>query len=129
MGNLPPMLNLDTHILIAAAEGLLTRTEERILEREEWCISAIVLWEIELLARGGKLKSDLRSPNLLRVLGQLEIVPIDINIARAIRLLDFRSDPADEIIAATSIQLRVPLITRDERILSSSVVPFIRSRG
>jgi PIN domain nuclease of toxin-antitoxin system len=53
----PPtiLLNLDTHILVFAAEGSLTRTEERLLEREEWCISAIVLWEIEMLARAGKL--------------------------------------------------------------------------
>jgi len=33
-----------------------------------------------------------------------------------IAALDFVSDPADELIAATSLTYRVPLVTRDERI-------------
>jgi PIN domain nuclease of toxin-antitoxin system len=39
-------------------------------------------------------------------------------------MLDFQSDPADELIAATSVVHKVPLLTRDRRILSSNVVPF-----
>jgi PIN domain nuclease of toxin-antitoxin system len=38
--------------------------------------------------------------------------------------LDFASDPADEIIAATSVVHKVPLLTRDRRILRSKQVPF-----
>ena len=38
--------------------------------------------------------------------------------------LDFRADPADEIIAATSLAHRVPLLTRDKKMLKSKVVPF-----
>ncbi len=40
------------------------------------------------------------------------------------RRLDFRSDPADEIIAATSLAHDVPLLTRDTRMLASKVVPL-----
>jgi PIN domain nuclease of toxin-antitoxin system len=40
--------------------------------------------------------------------------------------LDFQSDPADEIIASTSIVHRVPLVTRDERIIRSKLVPFAK---
>lgn len=120
------MLNLDTHILIGATEQRLSRAEERLLEREVWCISAIVLWEIEMLARGGRLRSDLTSPEVASVLAQVRIIPIDAHVARAIRKLDFRSDPADELIAATSIQMDIPLVTRDANILSSRVVPLIR---
>jgi PIN domain nuclease of toxin-antitoxin system len=40
--------------------------------------------------------------------------------------LDFRSDPADEIIAATSIVHRAPLLTRDSVIRKSKRVPFAR---
>jgi predicted nucleic acid-binding protein len=120
------VLNLDTHILIAAADGRPSRQERRFLDDEVWCISAMVLWEIEMLARSGRLKYDLRSPRVMEVIEAVRIVPIDVNIARGIRLLDFRSDPADELIAATSIQLNVPLVTRDARLLASRVVPLVR---
>lgn len=52
--------------------------------------------------------------------------PLTIEVCRAIPSLDFDSDPADEIIAATSIVHRVPLVTRDRRIRMSRVVPFAR---
>jgi PIN domain nuclease of toxin-antitoxin system len=42
------------------------------------------------------------------------------------RPLDFRADPADEIIAATSIVHRIPLRTRDARIRRSALVPLAR---
>jgi predicted nucleic acid-binding protein len=38
--------------------------------------------------------------------------------------LDFRSDPADELISATSIVTGIPLLTRDHKILDSRLVPF-----
>jgi len=52
------------------------------------------------------------------------VLPITLEIARTSTQLDFSSDPADEIIAATSIVERVPLLTRDRRILKSRLVPF-----
>jgi predicted nucleic acid-binding protein len=36
------------------------------------------------------------------------------------------SDSADELIAATSVVHRVPLLTRDRKILKSKVVPLAR---
>ncbi len=41
-----------------------------------------------------------------------------------IRTLDFAADPADEIIAATSLVHGVPLVTRDRPIHRSRLVPF-----
>jgi PIN domain nuclease of toxin-antitoxin system len=38
--------------------------------------------------------------------------------------LDFKSDPADELIAATSVVERIPLLTRDKRIRKSKLVPL-----
>ncbi len=38
--------------------------------------------------------------------------------------LDFKSDPADELIAATSIVYQVPLVTRDKKMRRSKLVPF-----
>jgi PIN domain nuclease of toxin-antitoxin system len=61
-----------------------------------------------------------------RALSGLHAWPITLEVARALERLDFRSDPADEIIAATSLVHRVPLLTRDPRILASRVVPLAR---
>jgi PIN domain nuclease of toxin-antitoxin system len=47
-----------------------------------------------------------------------------LGVCRAIRELDFQGDPADEIIAATSVVHRVALMTRDRKIKSSRLVPL-----
>ena len=44
------MLNLDTHIVLLALEGDLSRKEKRALSADDCGISAIVLWEIAKLA-------------------------------------------------------------------------------
>lgn len=66
----------------------------------------------------------LEDHRLQSILAGLTIWPIDLDVARALRRLDFRSDPADEIIAATSLAHQYPLLTRDTRILASKVVPL-----
>jgi PIN domain nuclease of toxin-antitoxin system len=38
--------------------------------------------------------------------------------------LDIGGDPADQIIAATSVVHRVPLVTRDRKIRESDIVPL-----
>ena len=118
------MLNLDTHILLHALGGELTRRESALLGRDSWSISAIVLWEIAKLAELGRIEADLDDPALTRALARVHLWPLTLDICRAMRLLDFRGDPADEIIAATSVVHRVPLVTRDARILKSRHVPL-----
>ena len=48
------MLNLDTHVLLHALAGRLSPAELRLLENDQWSISAIVLWEIAKLAQAAK---------------------------------------------------------------------------
>ena len=120
------MLNLDTHVVLHALAGELTRRESAVLSREPWSISAIVLWEITKLAELGRIEVDLDDADLTRTLARLHVWPLTIEVCRAIPSLDFDSDPADEIIAATSIVHRVPLVTRDRRIRTSRLVPFAR---
>jgi len=60
----------------------------------------------------------------VRTLGQLQVWPIDLEVARTSTHLDFRGDPADELIAATSIVHGVPLLTRDRAMLGSKLVPL-----
>ena len=118
------MLNLDTHILVLAMNGELQQPEQALLARNSWSVSAIVLWEIAKLVQLGRLNLDLDDREVVRVLNRLHVWPIDLAVARASTRLDFKGDPADEIIAATSVVHGVPLVTRDRVIRSSNVVPF-----
>ncbi len=118
------MLNLDTHILIFALADRLSPREGRILKSEPWSISAIVYWELAKLSDIGRIELDLEEAEVRRVLSRIHVWPIDLDVCRAIRKLDFRGDPADELIAATSLVHEVPLVTRDRRIRGSRVVPL-----
>jgi len=122
------MLNLDTHVLVHALAGELTRQEEALLRGDSWSISAIVLWEIGKLAELGRIEVDLDDAELGRALARIHIWPLTLDVCRASRRLDVRSDPADEIIAATSLVHRVPLVTRDARLRRSRLVPLATVR-
>ena len=118
------MLNLDTHVLLYALTDDLTARERALLTDEVWSISAIVLWEIAKLSELGRIEIDLNHPELIRTLTRIQTWPLTLDICRSIQSLDFSSDPADEIIAATSLVHRVPLMTRDRKMRRSRVVPL-----
>lgn len=118
------MLNLDTHVLIYALTGRLNKRERGLLVGDAWSISGIVLWEIAKLDQLRRIEIDLDDPEILRALSRIHTWPITVDICRAIRGLDFTGDPADELIAATSIVHDVPLLTRDRRLRRSGVVPL-----
>lgn len=121
------MLNLDTHILLHAVGGRLTPREDKLLRGARWSISAIVLWEIAKLAQLQRIVIDLDDREVNRVLSAVHVWPITLAIARASTGLDIKSDPADELIAATSVVHHVPLLTRDRKLLRSRVVPLAHS--
>lgn len=118
------MLNLDTHILVFALNGDLSAVERRLLTTEAWSISAIVLWELAKLVQLDRISVDLESPEVIRTLSRLHVWPLDLAVSIQSTRLDFEGDPADEIIAATSIVHKVPLLTRDRRIRTSRIVPL-----
>lgn len=120
------MLNLDTHIVIHALRGSLTAEERQILSADTWSISGIVLWEISKLVQLGRVEMDLADPEVVRALSRIHTWPLTLEICLGIHHLDFRSDPADEIIASTSIVHRVPLVTRDGKIRESKLVPLAK---
>ena len=118
------MLNLDTHILVLAVGGGLWPAEQILLARNRWSVSAIVLWELAKLVQRGRVDIDLDDHDVVRALNRVHVWPIDLAVARASTRLDFDSDPADELIAATSVVHNVPLLTRDRVIRGSKVVPL-----
>lgn len=120
------MLNLDTHILVAALADDLTERERGLITNEGLAISDIVLWEMAKLVQLGRLVLDMDSVAFRRSLRHLTVIPITIPIARKSTELDFSSDPADEIIAATSVVEQIPLLTRDKKILKSRIVPLAK---
>jgi len=118
------MLNLDTHVLLHAVAGELTAQEQRLLSADRWSISGIVLWEIAKLAQLRRISVDLQDPEVSRVLAAVHVWPITLEIAIASTRLDVGLDPADELIAATSLVHRVPLVTRDKTLRASKLVPL-----
>ncbi|MCY4639424.1 MAG: PIN domain-containing protein [Chloroflexi bacterium] len=118
------MLNLDTHILLFALGGQLLPRERRLLSGSRWSVSAIVLREMAKLIQLGRVELSLDDREVVRTITRLHVWPIDLAVARASTRLDFRGDPADELIAATSVVHDVPLLTRDETLKASQVVPL-----
>ena len=118
------VVNLDTHILVFALNGEVTDRERRVLTANTWSVSAIVFWELAKLTQIGRVDIDLDDAEVVRILSGLHVWPLDLPVSLQSTRLDFRSDPADEIIAATSVVHRVPLLTRDKRMRGSRIVPF-----
>ena len=118
------MLNLDTHILLFALGGELQPWEHRLLAGNRWSVSSIVLWELAKLIQLGRVDLSLDDREVVRTISRLHVWPIDLAVARASTRLDFRGDPADELIAATSVVHEVPLLTRDTALRSSRMVPL-----
>jgi PIN domain nuclease of toxin-antitoxin system len=118
------MLNLDTHVLLHAVGGRLLPKERRLLESDRWSIAAIVLWEIAKLAQMGRIDVDLDDPEVVRTLSRVHVWPLTREIALASTRLDVRGDPADELIAATSVVHDVPLVTRDRVLRRSRRIPL-----
>ena len=118
------MLNLDTHIVVHYLNGALRPGELATVEGDERGLSAMVLWEIAKLHQMGRIERGLEDPRLIEFVSRCRVWPLDAAVALASTRLDFRSDPADEIIAATSVVYRAPLLTRDARLLASKIVPL-----
>ena len=120
------MIALDTHVLVHALAGRVTPTERRLLTEHPWGVSAIVLWELAKLVQLGRIALDLDSVELQTALAAIHVWPLDLRVARLSTRLDYRGDPADELIGATSVVHGVALLTRDGAIRKSKIVPLAR---
>ena len=95
-----------------------------MLAATPWGIAAIVLWELAKLAQLGRITCDFEDPTIADAISSVHVWQLNLEIAQVSTQLDFRGDPADELIAATSIVHRVPLLTRDREIRRSKRVPL-----
>jgi PIN domain nuclease of toxin-antitoxin system len=91
-------------------------------------LSAVSLLEIAVLASGEKpavkvcledFFQDLNSSPVFRVL------PLTYEVALDVALLSVLRDPADRAIAATARVHRLRLVTSDQRIIDSKLVPVV----
>lgn len=132
---MPPQLLADTHIVVRwlAAPKRLTREQMRVLEKaaqraEPIALSAITLLEMAMLVSEGRLQ--LPSP-LDEFLDELQgnpvfqLLPLTYEVASEAALLRALRDPADRAIVATARVHRLRLVTSDQRIIASGLVPVI----
>ncbi|MES2209777.1 MAG: type II toxin-antitoxin system VapC family toxin [Chloroflexota bacterium] len=124
---------LDTHALLwwqAGGDRLSPGAARAIRDAEGIFVSPLSCWEITTLQRQGKIELD-REPltwvqALLRTPG-VEVAGLSPTAAAWAGALDsnrFPGDPIDRMLYATAMDLRIPLVTKDERLTA-----FARAEG
>ena len=128
------MILLDTHVLVwSNTESVkLSREARRLMEKarrqDGLAISAISLWELALLVSRGRIQSYGSIEFSTRTFAEgVTIKPITAEIAALAAQFpdDFPRDPVDRIIGATARAEGMTLITRDERLLNSSLLKTV----
>jgi PIN domain nuclease of toxin-antitoxin system len=125
-------LLLDTHIWLwwLTPESPLTRSERVALdeaaERGDVCLSAISMWEAQVLHAKQRLVLPLPFADwLTRATDDriLSVLPLDRDVVIALDALPstFHGDPADRLIVATARAHALPLATRDAAIRRARV--------
>ena len=130
------MILLDTHVLVwlATEPKKLTRPASaairRALKSGGIAIASISLWEIAMLVAAGRLRAAGTTDAVIRLLVEetrvlvLEITPSIAALATQFSE-DFPRDPADRLIAATSRDRGLSLVSADERIRACPLVRTI----
>jgi PIN domain nuclease of toxin-antitoxin system len=126
-------LLLDTHVWIWVSiedKRSLGGKANRMIgqARQKW-ISAISCWELAKLVEKKRISFSIPLVTWIRrSLNELSINIADLSPEIAVestQLRDFHNDPADQIIAATSRVLGMPLLTSDKRILDFTGVKTV----
>ena len=130
-----PKLLLDTHVIIRwlSEPRKLSRDQVHVLRTatargEVLALSAVTLIEIALLFGDGDPQRRAQAEAIFDVLdgSEFHIFPLDNRVAREVAALgDALRDPADRAIVATSRAHRLRLVTSDQRIIGSNLVPVV----
>ena len=127
---------LDTHIVVRwlSTPQKLSREQRRVLgeavrHREPVALSAMTLLEIAVLFGQGAKRNDMQAEDILDQIASnpiFEIVPLTVEIASEVAALGpSLRDPGDRAIVATARVHRLILLTSDERIIESKLVPTV----
>jgi len=118
-------LLLDTHVWLwyLLGDPQLSRTHRTLMDDEgnELILSAISVWEAHMLIERQRLPVTAAPEEWIRTaLRTLQVREAGITFAIALRsraMVLEHQDPADRYIAATAAELKLPLLTADERLL------------
>jgi PIN domain nuclease of toxin-antitoxin system len=126
---------LDTHVLLRwlFENRKLTREQSRVIDRavgrsEFLSISAFSPIEIALLVSDGKLRLATSLREFLNDLDAnpvIEMLPLTCDIALEFASLGVLRDPGDRMIVATARAHGLRLVTSDQRIIQSKLVPVV----
>ncbi|WP_310451106.1 type II toxin-antitoxin system VapC family toxin [Sulfuritalea sp.] len=129
-----PTLLLDTHVWLWWLLGQPELSESERIALDALAasgtppgISAISLWEAQMLASKGRLALDAPLTHWLPTAAATEtvtVLPLNLGVILALDALpaSFHGDPADRIIVATARAHGLPLATRDSNIRRSRAV-------
>ena len=129
-----PRLLLDTHIVVRWLTNpkKLSREQVRVLEAavrraEPVALSAISLLEIAVLGSSGKLGLKVALEELFEDLQSpvFQVLPLTYEVAAEVASLRSLRDPADRAIVATARVQRLRLVTSDQCIIESKLVPVL----
>ena len=128
-----PRLLLDTHVVLRWLNNAkkLSREQIRVLKTAEWraepfALSATSLLEIAMLASEGKLTIPLEKIFQALQGDPFQILPMTFEIASDVAVVGATlRDPSDRAIVATARVHRLRLVTSDQRIFASKLVPVV----
>ncbi|MCP9927824.1 type II toxin-antitoxin system VapC family toxin [Cyanobium sp. CH-040] len=126
---------LDTHVWLwwlLGSERLRTQERhslDRLAAAGSTHLSAMSLWEAQMLHVKGRLVLDRPFPGWLREAaspGVVQLLPLDVEVVIALQQLPegFHGDPADRLIVGTGLAYGLQLATHDQAIRSSAVIPI-----
>ena len=127
------MILADTHAWVwgvAEPKRLSKDARAAMANADRIAVSAISCWEVATLVLKGRLTLDRPTRDwLLQALAQprIELIPLSPEIAARSADLgeDVHGDPADHILIATALELRLPLVTRDRQLRSCNLIRCI----
>ncbi|KKL98972.1 hypothetical protein LCGC14_1819080 [marine sediment metagenome] len=126
------MITLDTCSLVwlSLSPDRLSKNADKAIKNNSLVMSDISLWEIAMLTKSGRLIIDTSYSEYIELLlssFSIQVDPITPEIARMSVEFDdsVNRDPADRIIAATSLIENAPLVTADKNLIKAKVINTI----
>jgi len=126
----------DTHVIIwdALKPGLLSKKAKKTIvqanEEDGIIFCEISLWEIAMLVQKGRISIEVPYQDFIKLVlssNKYLFQGITPEVAELSTQLpeDINKDPADRIIAATSIVMKKPLVTADNNLIQADSITTI----